>query len=118
MLTVLHMTRIYFCTRATDMRNGADGLSGLVRSCMGQDPLTGNLFVFRNRRGNKLKMLYWDRTGYAIWSKHLQQGTFRLPITGIANSSVEIDATTLTMILEGIDLQTVRRFKRFELKSA
>lgn len=117
MLTVSHIVRIYLCVGATDMRNGADGLSGLVQSFMRQDPLTGNLFVFRNRRGNKLKVLYWDRTGYAIWSKHLQQGTFRLPATG-ADNSVEIDAATLTMILEGIDLRTVRRFKRFSLKSA
>lgn len=118
MLAISHVTRIYLCTHATDMRNGADGLSGLVQSFMGQDPLTGNLFVFRNRRGNKLKVLYWDRTGYAIWSKHLQRGTFRLPITGVNNNSTEIDAATLTMILEGIDLRTVRRFKRFLLKSA
>lgn len=117
MLTMSHITRIYLCARATDMRNGADGLSGLVQSYMGQDPLTGNLFVFKNRRGNKLKVLYWDRTGYAIWSKHLQRGTFHLPIVGDGNSA-EIDAATLTMILEGIDLRTVRRFKRFSLKSA
>ena len=117
MLTISHIAHIYLCTRDTDMRNGADGLSGLVQSFMGQDPLTGNLFVFRNRRGNKLKLLYWDRTGYAIWAKHLQQGTFRLPVTG-ADNGVEIDAATLTMILEGIDLRTVKRFKRFELKTA
>lgn len=117
MLTIPHVVRIYWCIPATDMRNGVDGLSGLVQSFMGQDPLTGDLFVFRNRRGNKLKVLYWDRTGYAVWSKHLQQGTFRLPVIGAANS-VEIDATTLTMILAGIDLRTVRRFKRFSLKSA
>lgn len=118
MLTISNIAHIYLCMPPTDMRNGADGLSGLVRSSMGQDPLTGDLFVFRNRRGNRLKVLYWDRDGFAIWSKHLQQGTFRVPVTGVDGSSVEIDAATLTMILAGIDLRTVRRFKRFSIKSA
>jgi len=117
MLTIPHIVRIYWCIPATDMRNGAEGLSGLVQSCMGQDPLSGNLFVFRNRRGNRLKLLYWDRDGWAVWSKHLQRGTFRQPIA-VDGKSAEIDAATLTMILEGIDLATVKRFKRFSLKSA
>jgi len=117
MLTIPHVMRIYVYAQAADMRNGADGLSGLVKSFMGQDPLSGNLFLFRNRRGNKLKLLYWDRNGYAIWSKHLQRGTFRLPAAA-DGSSLEIDVATLTMILEGIDLTSVRRLKRFVLKIA
>jgi len=117
MLTVPHIARIYWCVPPTDMRNGENGLSGLVQTYMGKNPLSGDLFVFRNRRGNRLKLLYWDRDGYAVWSKHLQRGTFRQPVT-MDGSYAEIDSATLMMILEGIDLRTVKRFKRFSLKSA
>ena len=118
MLTIPNVVRIYLYTPFADMRNGADGLSGLVKSFMGQDPLSGDLYVFRNRRGNRLKLLYWDSDGWAIWSKYLQQGTFRLPIGSVDGYSAEIDAATLAMVLAGIDLTTVRRLKRFSLKSA
>ena len=118
MLTIGHGIHIYLYLPYADMRNGADGLSGLVNSFMGQNPLSGDLFVFRNRRGNRLKLLYWDQDGWAIWSKHLQRGTFRLPTASADGYSAQIDAATLTMILAGIDLRTVRRFKRFSVKSA
>ena len=105
---------IYFCSRATDMRKGFGGLSGDVRTVMSADPLSGSLFVFRNRRGDRLKILAWDRDGYVLWCKQLQQGTFRFP-PEISSHSVEIDYSTLMMILDGIDLRSVRRQKRFKL---
>jgi transposase len=116
MLTVTQALRIYVCTRPVDMRNGENGLSGLVQCFMGQNPLSGHWFVFRNRRGNRLKVLYFDRDGYAIWSKHLQRGTFRLPDTA-SGGAVEVDGVGLSMILGGIDMKMVRRRKRFSLKS-
>ncbi len=82
----------------------------LVQSCLGQNPLSGNLFVFRTKRGNRIKLLYWNRDGYAICSKHLQRSTFRQAIA-VDGNGVEIGAAALTMIPEGIDLRTVKRFK-------
>ena len=89
------------------------GLSGRVRSFMGADPASGDLFVFRNRCGDKLKLLAWDGDGYAVWYKELQRGTFRFPLSP-SGQSVEIDATTLRLILDGIDLRTVHRQKRYQ----
>jgi transposase len=114
MLLATGNLKIYFCSRPTDMRLGFNGLSGQVRSFMGGDPLSGNLFVFRNRRGDRLKILVWDRDGFVLWYKLLSKGTFRFP-PHITSSSVEIDYPTLMMILDGIDLRNIRRQKRYKL---
>lgn len=114
MLTLSSAVKVFLCTQPTDMRFGFDGLSGLVRSFMEQDPLSGHLFVFRGKRADKLKVLYWDRHGLALWYKHLQAGTFRFPKLTEQNS-LEVDHATLMMILEGIDLQSIKRRKRFNL---
>lgn len=113
MLSIPHPVRIFLCSQPTDMRKGFDGLSGLVRSFLKQEPTSGHLFVFRNRSGDKLKILYWDRDGLAIWYKQLEKGTFRFPAT-LADEA-EIDNATLLMILEGIDLNSVKRQKRYSL---
>ena len=113
MLSIPHPVRIFLCTEPTDMRKGFDGLSGVVRSFLKQEPLSGHLFVFRNRSGDKLKILYWDRDGLAIWYKQLEKGTFRFPKT--LAGEAEIDNATLLMILEGIDLNSVKRQKRYSL---
>jgi len=113
MLAIPHTVRIFLCTQHTDMRKGFDGLSGIVRSFLKQEPLSSHLFVFRNRAGDKLKILYWDRDGLAIWYKQLEKGTFRFPATSA--DSPEIDNATLLMILEGIDLNSVKRQKRYRL---
>jgi len=113
MLTpVASPVRIFFCLQPTDMRLSFTGLTGLVRSYMGGDPLSGNMFVFRNRRGDRLKILVWDRDGFVLWYKQLQRGTFRFPVAA-CQQSVEIDRSTLMLILDGIDLQSVRRLKRY-----
>lgn len=106
--------KIYFCSRPTDMRNGFAGLSAEVKSFMARDPLSGELFVFRNRSGDRLKILVWDRDGFVLWYKQLQKGTFRFPPDTTSNS-IEIDYSTLMMILDGIDLRSIRRQKRFKL---
>lgn len=113
MLTIPHSVRIFLCTQATDMRKGFEGLCGVVRSFLKQEPLSGHLFVFRNRAGDKLKLLYWDRDGLAIWYKRLEKGTFKFP-TSVADNA-EVDKATLMMILEGIDLSSVKRQKRYRL---
>ena len=105
--------QIYFCTKPTDMRFGFNGLYGVVKSFMSGDPMSGALFVFRNRRGNRVKILCWDRDGFVLWYKLLPKGTFRFPQTIVGNS-LEIDYRTLMLILDGIDLKSVRRQKRYK----
>jgi len=105
--------RIFLCTRNADLRKSFDGLAQLVREFLGGDPLSGHLFVFRNKRGDRLKLLYWDRDGYAIWYKRLELGSFRFPAQGGDGDGFEIHATDLAMILDGIDLASVTRQRRY-----
>lgn len=110
--------KVFLCTAPTDMRRGFDGLSGMAESLMQQDPLSGHLFVFRNRNRDKLKILYWDQDGLAIWYKRLEQGTFQFPTDGKTQDEVaagtEISNSELSLLLGGIDLRTARRRKRYE----
>jgi transposase len=112
-LTLPAATRIHLCTEPADMRRGFDGLAAMTRDVIGADPLSGHLFVFRNRRGDRMKILYWDRDGFALWYKRLEQGTFRFPTPAEGMSSVTVDHATLTLILEGIDVRAARRQRRF-----
>jgi transposase len=106
--------RIFLCTEPADMRRGFDRLAETVRSSLNHDPLDGSLFVFRSRGGDRLKVLYWDRDGYALWYKRLEAGTFRFPRTPDGAASVEVKASELAMLLEGIDLRSVKRVKRYD----
>ena len=111
--------RIYLYTAPCDMRRGFDGLKALAEHGVGINPLGGDLFVFCSRRADRMKILYWDRDGYAIWMKRLERGTFELPRVGNSESlGVKITASQLSLILEGIELSSVRRRKRFQLRSA
>lgn len=105
--------RVYLCTSPTDMRKGFDTLAALVRDSLGYDPLSGHLFLFAGRNRDRLKVLYWDSDGYAIWYKRLEEGTFRLPAPQKAGASVELKASELAMLLAGIDLTSIKRRKRF-----
>ncbi len=83
---------------------------------MNLDPLSGHLFIFKNKRADRIKALYWDCDGFAIWYKVLQKGTFRFPdLQNFSSAGLEIDASTLHMILDGIDLSTVRKRQRYKL---
>jgi transposase len=93
------------------MRRSFDGLAAMAEQVVREDPLSGHLFVFRGRRGDRVKILYWDRDGYALWYKRLETGVFRFP-SGPAQSA-EISPSDLGLILEGIDLRSVKRQKRF-----
>ena len=106
-------SRIYLCTSPTDMRKGFDTLAALVREFLGQDPLSGHLFLFVGRAKDRLKILYWDADGYCIWYKRLEEGTFKMPRVGTEDVSVELKASELAMMLEGIDLKSIKRTKRF-----
>src|SRR5258708_37035932 len=80
MILLPSAVRVFLCTRPTDMRKSFDGLSGLVQECFGEDLLTGHLFLFLNRRRDRLKILYFDRDGLAIWYKRLESGSFGMPL--------------------------------------
>ena len=101
----------------TDLWKGFDALQGLVTGVLQQNPLSGHLFLFVNRRRDKLKILYWDGDGLAIWYRRLEQGTFQMPTMAEDQKSAEIRSDELTMLLRGVDLNTVRRRKRFSLAS-
>ncbi len=106
-------TRIWLCTGPTDMRRGFDRLAEQSRQVTRQDPQSGHLFVFRSRGGDRLKVLYFDRDGYALWYKRLEEGTFKLPKVKAEQQSLELRASELAMILDGIDLASVKRVKRY-----
>lgn len=105
--------RIWLCVVPTDMRCSFDRLAEQARSVTGQDPLSGHLFLFRSRGGDRLKALYWDRDGYALWYKRLEEGTFKLPPVEAQSRSIELRASELAMLLDGIDLKSVKRVKRY-----
>jgi transposase len=105
--------RVFLCTRPTDMRKGFDGLTGLVQECFSQDLLTGHLFLFLNRRRDRIKILYFDRDGLVIWYKRLEAGSFEMPST-TERDGVELQPAQLAMILSGIDLRSARQRKRFK----
>lgn len=115
MLSLSPQVRVFLCTKPTDMRKSFDGLSGLVEAVFAGDVLSGDLFVFINRRRDRIKILGWDRDGLMIWYKRLEQGTFQLP--GGADGRVELDAAELSMLLAGIDLTSARRRKRYRVAS-
>jgi transposase len=111
MLIPESQVRIWLYGPPTDMRKSFDGLSALVRMKLEEDPTSGQLFVFINRRKTQLKVLYFDRTGYCVWAKRLEQGQFHT--TG-AGDKRRLEWTELKLILEGIDLRSIRRFKRYQ----
>ncbi len=107
--------QIFICLDPMDMRKSFDTLAQVVRDNLGQDPLSGAWFIFRGKARDRLKILYWDRDGYAIWQKRLETGTFQLPANGLKLGCLEIQSTDLALILSGIDLDSARRRRRFAL---
>ena len=103
--------RVYLAKEPADMRKSFDALAALVQGSLGLDPLSGHLFVFVNKRRDRIKILYWDRDGLVVWAKRLERGTYRLPAA--AASRVEMTAAELSSLLAGIDLNTARRRHRY-----
>lgn len=126
MLSLSRTTRVFLATEPTDMRKGFDGLFALVENVIREDPFSGHLFVFRNHRRDRLKVLWWDRDGLAIFYKRLERGSYQFPTDTVARTSgvsagvqpparrCEIRADELALLLEGIDLGSVKRRPRYE----
>lgn len=113
MLALPSSVKLYLATGPTDSRKSFRGLSTLVEGTFGMSAMTGDLFVFLNRRGTQVRILFWDRDGFCILMKKLEAGTFRRVKTQEGALHVEIDAGELAMLLEGIDAPKVRRRKRY-----
>ena len=117
MLMLPPSVRIFLAAEPADMRRGFDGLAYLVKDLLKEDPSSGHLFVFRNRRGDRLKILYWDRSGYCLFYKRLEQGSFHFPSPG-SDGRAELEAGELLLLLEGIELRGAKRRERFTLSGA
>lgn len=114
MLTLPSTVRIYVAAEAVDLRKGHDGLAAATRQIIRGDPLSGHLFVFMNRRRNRLKVLLWEPSGFLLLYKRLERGRFRLPLTPrLGQRHVEMEATDLALMMEGIDLRGAGRRKRW-----
>lgn len=113
MLTLSPAVRIYLATGATDLRRSIDGLAALVRERFTLDPLSGHLFLFRNRRGDRIKILAWDRGGFWVLYKRLERGTFAWPVDDDV-PRVELRSADLLLLLSGVDLAHTRRRRWYE----
>lgn len=109
----LSNVRLYLYNGYVDMRKGFNGLSGLVNNELDSNPLSGDIFIFLNRRGTLIKLLLWDKSGFVIYYKRLEKGTFQLPTTQSTKKAIELPREDLMMILEGIDLKTAQKRKRY-----
>ena len=134
MLSISRTTRVFLATEPTDMRKGFDGLFALVENVIREDPFSGHLFVFRNRRRDRLKVLWWDADGLAIFYKRLERGNYQFPTdsvvsksgttksgttkSGATSSRCEIRSDELSLLLAGIDLGSVKRRRRYQRPSA
>lgn len=119
MLRLPASVRIFVCLEPADMRRSFDGLSGMVQTILRQSPACGHLFVFRNRRRDRLKVLWWDRDGFAIFYKRLEKGVFHLPEPSVDDGGrCEIDARDFAMLIEGLRARDVRKSPRFRAPAA
>ena len=114
MLSLSPAIRIFLCAEPADLRKSFDGLGALVRQALGDDPLSGHWFVFKNRKGDRLKILAWEEDGWCLWYKRLEQGIFRFPAAASGGPPrVEVRAAALAMLLDGVVLEKVQRRKRY-----
>ena len=114
MLSLNGSYRFYLCREYTDLRKGFDGLSGMVRNELNRDPLSGDIFIFYNRRRNQIKLLQWEGDGFAIYFKRLEQGTYEIPDTD-KKDHIELNNDSLMLILRGISLRSIKRRKRYSM---
>ena len=115
MLSLPSLVKIYLHAAPVNLHFSFDRLAGIVREEMGRDPLSGHLFVFRNRRGDRVKLLFWDDDGFVILYKRLEAGVFKFPVVSPETRAVKVSVADLSMLLWGIEAGSVRRHKRFSL---
>jgi transposase len=113
MLSLSPAVKLWYCPQAVDMRLGFDGLFNLVRTQLKADPLSGHLFIFRNKRADRLKVLYWGGHGLCLWCQRLESGRYHFEMQAGSSDRIELSAWQFQMILDGIDTSRVKRFKRF-----
>ena len=114
MLTLPRSVRIFLATQPVDMRRGHDGLLAIVTNQWKLDPFAGHLFAFVGKRGDRLKLLFWDRGGFVLYYKRLERNRFRVPRVADRATSIELDALELSMLLDGIDVRSVHRPRLWE----
>jgi transposase len=118
MLSLPPSVRVFVATQPVDGRKGADSLMVIVRDLLEHDPLSGHLYVFFSRRCDRVRVVYWDRDGFAMWTKRLERGRFRPTFTADGRLSVSaIESAELSLVLEGIDLREARRRPRWQPKN-
>lgn len=119
MIPLIGQAQLYLYTEAADFRKAFDGLSGLISSRLGRDPLDGSMYIFLNKRKNRMKCLVWDRDGFWLFYKRLERGTFQIPIYASGQAGIDLSHEQLMLILQGIDLGSIRRRPRYSgLKTA
>lgn len=117
MLAVTSTTRVYLYVHDVDMRRSFDGLMAIVQSEFAKDIRLGDYFMFVNKRRDRVKILWWDRDGLAIFMKRLESGTVQKPRSDTNSKSMVIDHAQLSMLLTGIDVSNIKRRKRYEVDS-
>lgn len=114
MINLTNSLKVHICTTPTDMRKSFDSLAGVISNMIGKNPLSGELFVFFNKAKTMVKIMRWQKGGYSIYYKRLEQGAYHLPVFESAKiASVEFDLADLVLVLEGIELQDSKKYKRF-----
>ena len=114
MLGLTDHHKYYYYDGIADMRKGFDGLSGLVRDKMGSNPLDGSVYLFVNRRRDRLKMLVWESGGFMLYYKRLERGTFQIPLAKQEEEKVQMSWETLVLMIRGIKLEKIERKKRYK----
>lgn len=106
--------RVFVCSEPVDMRRSFDSLASVTREILQEDPISGHLFVFFSRSWSSVKILHWEKSGYWLYYKRLERGTFKLPVKRQSCRSLEIDSKELSLILEGLDLNGAKQRVRFQ----
>ena len=114
MLLSYSRLRLYLYGHATDMRKGFDGLSGIISGELGQNPVSGDVYIFINKRRDRMKLFVWDGDGFWIFYKRLEKGTFQLPSTIADHASLQLPYDDLLLMLQGIDFENIQRHKRYQ----
>ena len=113
MLPIFSNVRLFLYSTATDMRKSFDGLCGIINNSLNQNPLSGDVYIFINRRKDRIKLLVWDRDGFWLFYKRLEKGVFQLPLDVHNQTSIQLSQEDLLLILQGIDLNSARKRPRY-----